>query len=325
MHWGYLAHLADVDLVVGTAAAPTASRREISREVAGKESYWDDVPLVGSNQLFVIDPNTGEPKWIYQAEQGLIVNPSIAISEGRIWFIESNNPETLNSGSGRATAQQLVGQGCWLTAVGVEDGKQQVRRQLDLSNLRHNIYLSAAAGKIVVAGSYNSGDNKKTDQVLYDVAVLDARDGNLVWKTTQRQGTTISGDHGEQDHRPVIVGDRLYCEPFGYHLHTGEPLTDFQWNTSHRRGCGNVSASASAFFFRQNVTSMFDLNTNQTSPVTQITRPGCWINILPAGGLLMIPEASSGCTCNYPIQTSITFLPAPPQLKPAAPSAAKAD
>lgn len=313
LHWGYLAHLADVDLVVGSAAAPTASRREISRDVAGKESYWDDVPLVGSNQLFVIDPNTGEPKWVYQAAQGLIVNPSIAISEGRIWFIESDNPETLSSVSGRATARQLVGSGCWLTAIDVSDGKQLVRRALDLSNLRHNIYLSAAAGKIIVAGSYNSGENKKTDQVLYDIMVLDAHDGSPVWNTTQRQGTTISGDHGEQDHRPVIIADRLYCEPFGYQLHTGEPLTDFQWNTSHRRGCGNLSASTSAFFFRQNVTSMFDLRTNQTAPVTQITRPGCWINILPAGGLLMIPEASSGCTCNYPIQTSITFLPAPPQ------------
>jgi len=298
--------------VVGTAAAPTASRREISREVAGKESYWDDVPLVGSNQLFVTDPNTGEPKWVYEVEHGLIINPTIAIHEGRIWFIESANAETLSSGTGRATARQLVGPGCWLTAIGVEDGKQLLRRPLDLANLRHNIYLSAAPGKIVVAGSYNSGENKKSDQVLYDITVLDAHDGSTIWKTTQRQGTTISGDHGEQDHRPVIVGDRLYCEPFGYYLETGIPLADFQWNPNHRRGCGNLSASTSAFFFRQNVTSMFDLNTNQTSPVTQITRPGCWINILPAGGLLMIPEASSGCTCNYPIQTSITFLPAPP-------------
>ena len=31
--------------------------------------------------------------------------------------------------------------------------------------------------------------------------------------------------------------------------------------------------------------------------------------MIPAGGLLLIPEASSGCTCNYSIQTSLAFLP----------------
>jgi len=37
--------------------------------------------------------------------------------------------------------------------------------------------------------------------------------------------------------------------------------------------------------------------------------PGCWINIIPAGGLVLIPEASSGCTCGYPLQTSMAFIP----------------
>ena len=29
----------------------------------------------------------------------------------------------------------------------------------------------------------------------------------------------------------------------------------------------------------------------------------------PAGGLLLVPEASSGCTCNFAIQTSLAFRP----------------
>ena len=38
-------------------------------------------------------------------------------------------------------------------------------------------------------------------------------------------------------------------------------------------------------------------------------RPGCWINIIPAGGMVLIPEASSGCTCGYPMQTSVGYVP----------------
>jgi hypothetical protein len=31
--------------------------------------------------------------------------------------------------------------------------------------------------------------------------------------------------------------------------------------------------------------------------------------MIPAGGLLLVPEASSGCTCDYPLQGSMAFLP----------------
>ena len=33
--------------------------------------------------------------------------------------------------------------------------------------------------------------------------------------------------------------------------------------------------------------------------------------MIPASGLLLIPEGSSGCICSYPIQASIAFRPEP--------------
>jgi hypothetical protein len=56
---------------------------------------------------------------------------------------------------------------------------------------------------------------------------------------------------------------------------------------------------------------MYPLDTTSTEGIrlTNVTRPGCWLNILAAGGLVLIPESSSGCTCAYPIQTSIAFVP----------------
>jgi hypothetical protein len=55
---------------------------------------------------------------------------------------------------------------------------------------------------------------------------------------------------------------------------------------------------------------MFDLKSSEARKVSTETRPGCWINLLPVGGLLLSPEASSGCTCNFAVQTSIAFIPA---------------
>ena len=72
-----------------------------------------------------------------------------------------------------------------------------------------------------------------------------------------------------------------------------------------RGGCGTISASASCFFFRNDTAASFSLEEGQAKPVTAETRPGCWINLLPAAGLLLAPEASSGCSCNYSVQTSL--------------------
>jgi hypothetical protein len=39
-------------------------------------------------------------------------------------------------------------------------------------------------------------------------------------------------------------------------------------------------------------------------------RPGCWINAIPAGGLVLVPDASSGCRCSYLNQAWIALSPA---------------
>ena len=53
---------------------------------------------------------------------------------------------------------------------------------------------------------------------------------------------------------------------------------------------------------------MYDLSRSGASiPLTRVNRLGCWINMITAGGLILVPEASSGCSCDYPIQTSFAF------------------
>ena len=161
----------------------------------------------------------------------------------------------------------------------------------------------------MVVGSRNDGDNPKTSRVWYDIQVFDDTEGDQQWTASQKQSTKIGGSHGEQDHHPVIIGSTLYCEPFAWNLNTGKRAPKFGLKKQHRRGCGTLTASASTVFFRDGTASMCDLKSNTYSKVTTTTRPGCWINMIPAGGLLLVPEASSGCTCNFAIQTSLAFRP----------------
>jgi hypothetical protein len=38
-------------------------------------------------------------------------------------------------------------------------------------------------------------------------------------------------------------------------------------------------------------------------------RPGCWINSIAAGGVLLMPEASTGCMCTFPNMGTVVFQP----------------
>ena len=307
LEWGYVAVVGDT--LFGSGVTLGASRRETSREVAATETFWDYVPLVGSQTVFAYDRITGDLKWSYDAPAGLVVNPTMTISEDRVLFVESANRETFSNGTGRATAQELFSQGASLIALSAESGSIAWQVPVDFRAIQHNLYLAATPGKVIAVGSRNLGDNRETAEVLYDIWAYDAENGEELWNNTQHQGTKIGGDHGEQDHHPVIVGEMLFCEPFAYSLNSGKEIVDLNWHGEHRRGCGNVSASAGAFFFRQSNPTMFDIGSGEYSPVTQVSRPGCWINMIPAGGLLLVPEASSGCTCDYAIQSSFALIP----------------
>ena len=56
---------------------------------------------------------------------------------------------------------------------------------------------------------------------------------------------------------------------------------------------------------------MYPIEVDSTRGIqlTQVTRPGCWLNIIPANGLILVPESSSGCTCGYSLQSSLAFAP----------------
>lgn len=302
--WGYVAYVGDQ--LFGSATKPEASRDDHSREQIN-ETYFDFVPLVTSDAVFSMNRHTGERLWQYEATPGAIVNATITIGGERIYFIESTNAATLQEPSGRSKLAALLQNESNLVALELETGKPLWREAFDLSELQHQLFLCYAHEKLVAVGTKNKLDGVK-QFVWYDLHGFDAATGKHVWSATQNQRWGINGDHGEQDHHPTIVGETVYQQPYAYNLHTGERKSDWQFARGGH-GCGALSASATSVFFRAANPTMCDLATGKNSKVTQVSRPGCWINMIPAGGLLMIPEASSGCSCNFPIQASMVFAP----------------
>ena len=145
------------------------------------------------------------------------------------------------------------------------------------------------------------------------ITALSADNGDVLWSSALNYRT-----------RPLIVGDKIIIEPLVCDLHTGQiikrrhPITDEEVPWEFLRPghtCGVTSASAGGLFYRSSCTAFYDLAADRGVTLFGAYRPGCAISIIPASGLLLSPEASSGCTCSYPLRCSFALIhkPARPQ------------
>ena len=294
--WGYVAQ--SDGLLIGSAVKSGGIRR-IHGPKGLQESYWDNRPPVCSDSLFAFDPKTGQHRWTYRPDgNGSLVNSSIAINDGRVHFVESE----ANDKSGRVLYDRLMNEKeGFLVSVELKSGKVLGKVSLGKKKGVQNLFVVATDGVVAVVKSRN----EKT--LHYDATVFDAKSGELLWHRSQNNGNKLNGSHGEQDRHPVVLNGELYVEPMIYNLKSGIPAEGRK--LARGGGCGAMSASTNALYFRSRNPTAYVPSTGKFKKITTVSRPGCWINAIPAGGLLLIPEASSGCTCPFPIQCSLAFVP----------------
>jgi len=302
-HWGYIA-TAD-DQLFGSTQRPTSSFASFGFGNDTVGQIEGDFKLKAlSHGLFSQHRHTGQLLWHYH--HGLIMNSAITLGPKHIYFVESRDPELMANPKGRISAHRFCADHTFLVALDRKTGELAWETPFAFP-YQHQMFLSYAAGKVLVTGSYNV---KK--QVIYDLYTFAGDTGKLGWHTTTKTPAPEGGVHGEQWQHPAIIGDQIYLTPrdtrtlYQYDLNTGAQA---QSQRPKWGGCGTVSASASHLFYRNANPEMQNLAENEQIRITNSTRVGCWINIIPAGGMVLIPEGSSGCTCAYSLQTSLGFIP----------------
>ncbi|HOX40310.1 MAG TPA: PQQ-binding-like beta-propeller repeat protein [Candidatus Brocadiia bacterium] len=298
-HWGYLAVVGD--LVFGSGKIPNSSFYQISRANCA-EFEGDFLDVIVSDYLFCVDRRTGRPAWTWR--DGVVMNSAIAVGEGKVFCLRSLNPRVVDDPNGRIRIDYFCAEGAALVALDAASGKELWKREVKLP-FQHILYLSYSDGTIVLTGTFNK-DNK----AHYGIETYTASNGEPMWQTSYNSGRDINGSHGEQWQHPVIMNGKVYSVPYDFDLKTGA-----KGNFEFQRGgggCGTISASEFYFFARAGNPRMYDISSGgkTSAPLSLVNRPGCFINIVPAGGLVLIPESSSGCTCAYPMQLSIAFAPA---------------
>jgi len=245
---------------------------------------------VASQTLFALDVASGRILWQYEGKR--ISHNSIAIGDGRMFLIDTDEQAAI--------------------ALDSRSGQTRWKEPLDLANSGgSSVAAMYSDGVLVVFGVYLDGhywqqffagefDSRR-------VVALSADDGRVLW--SKAVGYRV---------RPLIIGDTLHTEPWAFDLHTGEPRTRLHPVTGQtgpwqfaRSGhhCGCPSASPNCLFFRSYCLGYYDLVNDSGTMHFGAQRPGCWINFIPAGGLLLMPEASVGCMCPFPNMCTVVFRP----------------
>ncbi len=299
-YWGYLAHSDTV--LLGSACRQEASYRLTSYD-ADSALWYRNMEVVTSRTLFAVDKNSNRPLWIH--EDGLILNPTLAVGAGRVYFVATDNPDALANRKGRMPVKRLFARGQHtLVALDLYTGKRLYQKPIDVRNFEEPVYLNYAADTVLLSGS-----RFHQEGVHYTYQAYDASTGVMRWQADHDAGLAVDGGHGEYNRHPTLVGNTVYAWPFAYGIADGKRVADWQFNRQGH-GCGGVSASAQCLFWRGGNPWMVDLSQEEgVQRLNAVSRPGCWINMIPAGGLLLIPEASSGCTCAFPMQTSMALIP----------------
>lgn len=246
---------------------------------------------VCSENLFGIDAGSGRRVWTYRS--GVIINSTLTATENKAFFVECRNEKVVASVSRRVGMPELW-KDRFLVALDVESGRKLWEKPLDTKDGTVVFYMATGKGKLVIVASSDKE---------YEVTTFDARDGKPGWsRSIPWPGG--KGDHGKAMSRPAIVDYRVYVRPQAFDLTTGKPLK----HGVPGGGCGTYAATTNTLIFRSSDITIWDTVSGRKSGWTRL-RPGCWLSTIPAGGMLLSPEAGGGCSCGSWMEASMGFTP----------------
>ena len=287
--WGYVADGGRV--LVGSAVKAGSAFMSFW----GHKNWYDSTTgeptfKICSDNLFAIHKASGKPEWTYA--DGVIINSTISIAGGCVYFVECRNAAVMDSDVRRVGMPELWADP-FLVAVDVRSGRKRWERPLDVAPGIVVFFLACAEGRLVLVSSDTS----------YHVYALDAADGTSLWEAGF---DWIRDNHGGHMSRPAIVGGKVFVRPRVMDLATGEVLPG-TWADAFG-GCGTYAFTSRAAVYRDSNVTMWDFDADRTTSWHRL-RPGCWLSAIPACGMILSPEAGGGCTCGRWMETSIAFRP----------------
>ncbi|HUT22982.1 MAG TPA: PQQ-binding-like beta-propeller repeat protein [Sumerlaeia bacterium] len=279
-----------------------------------------------SDSIFAVDVESGKRLWTFPGTR--IRNNTISIDRGRMLFADDRATTDARRAAARERVEKEAKEkGLDETAVEEALDKAEVRivvcldaetgeriweKAVDLTGCGMSSLSGIAKNDVLLfCGSYSNGHYwgqfLKGEFSARRAVALSAKDGSTLWSKAIGYRT-----------RPLVIGDTVYTDPWAFDLCTGEqkmrphPFTgkptpfEFERPGHH---CGTVSGCPNLLFFRSWWVGYYDLAVDCGTSHFSSVRLGCWINMIAANGLVIQPEASSGCNCDYSNQCTVVYQP----------------
>lgn len=274
------------DMVIGTIA-DTEHVVTYRYRPGDMEAQWTE-----SKALFALDAGTGRVRWLWRPKNSIRHN-AIAIGGGRIYVID--RPLALADRTRERKRSvpdpgfvhphgRLVALDARTGGIAWESADEIFGTLLALSEEHQTLLMCFQDSKFKLASEIGGR-----------MAAFDATTGDRRWNIKARYAT-----------RPVLHDRTILFQSTGFDLLTGESKS-LAFPRSY--GCGIPSASRHLMAFRSATLGYVDLDSPEETHSFGGIRPGCWINAIPAGGLLLMPDATDRCTCSYLIKASIALQP----------------
>ncbi|MEN6427941.1 MAG: PQQ-binding-like beta-propeller repeat protein [Phycisphaerales bacterium] len=290
--------------------------------------------MMAGDMVFALDADTGKVRWTYPGKR--IANLTLSIGGGKVFFAESVVTDAL-AGQALEERRALIGEGVYeetkemkkaqtyessdtrlVVALDAQSGEKLWERAVDFTGCCGDAMGSACQDDVLLffgcVGNHDAYRFRENQLTYRRIVAMSASSGAILWSRPVNYRT-----------RPVVVGDRIVIEPRMCDLRTGRILTrldpiseeEVPWEFL-RPGhtCAITSASASALFYRSSSIAIYDLARDAGVALFGGIRPGCWINMIPANGLVLVPEASVGCTCSFPLRGSFALVNKPQRAQP---------
>lgn len=290
--WSYVARVGDA--LLGSAVKQGTA---FTNFWGNADAGWYDARngaatfKVCSENLFALNPNTREKKWVYA--NGVILNSTITATAEFTYFVECRHSKVKASTLRRIGIPELW-QDQFLVALDTQTGETAWEVPINTVDGIVVFYMAKGGDQLILTSSSDRN---------YNVYAFDSKDGTQVWE--QSFGwLNGKGDHGKAMSRPAIVGNTVYVRPQTLDLKTGEILP----LKMPGGGCGTYAATTNALFFRSGNVTAWNRSSGGTTSWSRL-RPGCWLSTVPANGLLLSPEAGGGCSCGSWLESSIGFIP----------------
>lgn len=262
--------------------------------------------LTESRAFFALDARTGKLIWKYDAEHSLRHN-AITIGGGRVFLIDRPRAEIDNltrkekAALKKEKAPMPVHATGALLALDLKTGAKVWEQNDDI----FGTLLAMSTKHQALVMSYQPTRFRLESEVGGRLAVFDLISGKRLWKKK-----------ADYKSRPMINNATLYAQGGAWDLRSGD-VRKFDFKRSY--GCGIIASGRHTMVYRSATLGYFDLEKQTGNEDFGGVRPGCWINAIPVGGMVLVPDGSAGCRCSYQNKTWLALRPddlRPPSAQP---------